>query len=154
MTFCPCRIVSIIGSVNSGFCSCLAYSTWDSIYMGVWLLGFCSLGSLPIWQSVHKVIFPRYGLSNLVGLTFSSLPFWAFPTWCLSSWILSTLESGHMTVSPSRIVSTIGSVKSGLCSLLVLSTWESVHLGGCLHGISSLGSLATWQSVHKVLCPR
>ena len=43
---------------------------------------------------------------------------------------LCTWESGNMTFC--HIVSTTGSVKYGLYSLLVLSTWESVHPGYCL----------------------
>ena len=61
----------------------------------------------------------------------------------LSTWILSTLESGHMTFCPRRIVSTIGSVCFGFCPRVVVSTWESVHRGVCLYGICLLGSLAT-----------
>ena len=160
--------VSTNGSVNSGFCSRLALLTWDyvcegiflfkimyswhSVYIGVWLRGFCSLGGMPIWQSVHKVLFPWYGLSNLVGLTFSSLRLWICPTRCLSSWIWSTLESGHMTFCPRRIVSTIGSVNSAFRSYLVLSSWKFVQLGVCLLEFCLLASLATRHSAHVGLC--
>ena len=169
MTFCPRWCVSTNGSVNSGFCSRLVLLTWDylhegiflfeimyswhSVHMGVWLLGFCTLGSLPIWQLVHKILSPRLALSNLVRLTLSSLLLWICPTRCLSSWILSTLESGHMTFSPRRIVSTIGYVNSGFCSRLALSTWDSVQLGVCLLGFCPLANLATWHSAHVGLLP-
>ena len=46
MTFCPCKVVSTIGSVISGFCSRLVLSTEESVNLGIYLLGFCSLGSL------------------------------------------------------------------------------------------------------------
>ena len=39
MTFSTRRIVSTIGSVNSGFYSHLVLSTWDSVKLGVSLLG-------------------------------------------------------------------------------------------------------------------
>ena len=169
MTFCPRWCVSTNGSVNSGFSSRLVLLTWDyvhegiflleimyswhSVYIGVWLLGFCSLGSMPIWQSVHKVLYPRYGLSNVVGLTCSSLLLWICLNWCLSSWIWSTLESGHMIFSLSRIVSTICYVNYGFCSRLALSTWDAVQLGVCLLGFCPLASLATWHSAHIGLFP-
>ena len=37
-------------------------------------------------------------------------------------------------------------------SLLVLSTWESVHLSVCLLSICTLGSMAAWHSSHVGLC--
>ena len=46
MTFCLRRIVSTVGSVNSGFCSRVVPSTLESVHLGVCLLGFCPIGSL------------------------------------------------------------------------------------------------------------
>ena len=61
----------------------------------------------------------------------------------LSTWILSTWESGHITICPRRIVSTMGSINSGYYSRLVLSTWDYVHKGHFLFEI-----MPTWHSVH------
>ena len=65
MTFSSCRIVSTIGSVNSGFYSHLALSTWDSVKLGVCLLGFCPLGSLAKLHSAHVGLCPLRVLSTL-----------------------------------------------------------------------------------------
>ena len=58
-----------------------------------------------------------------------------------------------MTFCLRRIVSTVGSVNSGFCSRVVLSTLESVHLGVRLLKISQLGSLSTRHSANVGLCP-
>ena len=71
MTFCPCRIVSTIGSVNSGFCSLLVLSTFGSGHLGVCLLGFCTLGNL------CTCYFVNWGLcQELVVFTLDSAPSW------------------------------------------------------------------------------
>ena len=46
MRFCPCRIVPTIDFVNSGFFSHMVLSTWKSVHLGIYLLGFSPLGSL------------------------------------------------------------------------------------------------------------
>ena len=46
MTFCPGRIVSTIGSVNSRFCLHVVLSTLESVHLRVCLLGICCLWSL------------------------------------------------------------------------------------------------------------
>ena len=48
MTICLRRILYTIGSVNSGFCSCLGLSTWDCVHKELFLLEIMS-----IWHSVH-----------------------------------------------------------------------------------------------------
>ena len=45
-----------------------------------------------------------------------------------------------MTFCPRSIVSTIDSVNYGFGTHVVLSTSESIHLGGCLLGIGQLWS--------------
>ena len=45
MIFFQNRIVSTVGFVNSGFCSCLVLSTWESVQLDMSLLGFCPIGS-------------------------------------------------------------------------------------------------------------
>ena len=71
------------------------------------------------------------------------------PLGSLSTWTLSSSESGHMTLSPPRVVSTIGSVNSGICSRLVLSTWDSGP-NGCLSTLI----LTTPESGYMTFCPR
>ena len=160
----PQRIVSIIRSLNSEFCSLLVLSTFGAGHLGVCLLGFCTLGNLCTCYSVN------WGLcQELVVFTLDSAPSWfclllimsiqdffnlnhvylaLCPLGSLSTWTLSTSQSGHMTFCPCRIVSTIGSVNSCLCSLLDPSTWESLHLGLYLLWFCSLGSRSTWHSAH------
>ena len=53
-----------------------------------------------------------------------------------------------MTFCQRRIVSIIGSLIFGFCSLLVLSTLESGHLGVCLLGFCTLGNPCTCYSVN------
>ena len=69
MTFCKRRIVSTIGSINFGFCSRFVLfaweyvhkglflfdimSTWHSVHLGVFLLGFCPLGSQATCHSAY-----------------------------------------------------------------------------------------------------
>ena len=60
MTFWSHRIVSTIDSVNSGFCSRLISSSWKSVQLGVFLLGFC-----PSWESRHMTFCPRKIVSNI-----------------------------------------------------------------------------------------
>ena len=139
---CPYRTVYL------GSCPLCTLLTWflidfESVYLGVWLnfnwpmldcihYWFCQLWVLPKWGSVYLGI---------------------IPAGCLSTWSPSTLESGHMTCCPCRIVSAIGSVNSGFCSRLVLSTCDSVQLGVCLLGFFPLGSLATCNYAHLELYP-
>ena len=58
-----------------------------------------------------------------------------------------------MTFCPYSIVSTIDSVNYGFGTRVILSTLESIHLGGCLLGIFPLGSLVTRHSSHIGLFP-
>ena len=154
MTFCSRLCVSTNGSLSSGFCSHLVLSTWvyvhegifvyeimytwHSVHLGVWLLGFWTLGSLPTWQSVHKVLCLRWGLSNLIRLTFSSLPFLIF-----SNLVFIFLDFVHFGVWPHDILS-----KSRLCPLLVLSTLDCAHFWLCLLGSQSTWVVAYLESVH------
>ena len=207
-----CRIVSTIGSVNSGFCSLLVLSTWKFVYLGVSLLEIRPLGSLATWHSAHVGFCPllvlatldsahsclsslesghlgvcllglcslgnpctcysvNWGLcQGLVVFTLDSAPSWfsllvimskqdffnwdpvyfaLCPLGSLSTWTWSTLESGHVTFSPRRVVSTIGYVNSGFCSRLVLSPWDSGPTG-CLSTLI----LSTRESGHMTFCPR
>ena len=83
MTSSPRRIVSTIGSVNSGFCSRLVLSTWDSIHLGVCLLEICLLGSLGYMTFCPGRIVSTIGSVN--------------SRFCLHV-VLSTLESVHLCV--------------------------------------------------------
>ena len=46
MAFYKRRILSTVGSVNSGFCSRVVLSNWDYFHLGVCLLGSFVLASL------------------------------------------------------------------------------------------------------------
>ena len=133
MTFCPSGIVSIICSVNSAFCSCLALSTWDYVQLGVCLLGFCPLASLASWHSVHIGLFPLLVLSTLL-----SAHVWFCLLGSLSNWVFFYLNSFH-----SGSLATWHSAQVGLCPLLVLSTLDSAHVWFIL-----LGILSTWVFVY------
>ena len=52
-----------------------------------------------------------------------------------------------MTFCPRRIVSTIGSVRSGFCLRVVLSTW------GLSLWVKSIWIPSTWESGHMKFCP-
>ena len=169
MTFCPCRIMSIIGSLNSRFCSRLAYSTLDSIYLGVFLLGVCPLESSATWHSAHVGVCPLMVLSTL-----DSAQIWFCLLWILFmneyfylrsctlgilfTWVFDYLDSVHLGVYPYDSQSTkfcardkVLQISSG--SPLVLSLFESVQHGVCLPGFCPLWSLTTWQSAQVGLCP-
>ena len=206
-----CRIVSTIGSVNSGFCSLLVLSTWKFFYLGVSLLENRPLRSLATWHSAHVGFCPllvlatldpaHFWLSSLesghlgvclLGLCSLGNPctcysvnwglcqglvvftldspssfcllvimskqdvfnwdpvyFALCPLGSLSTWTWSTSESGHMTFSPRRVVSTICYVNSGFCSRLVLYPCDSGPTG-CLSTLI----LSTRESGHMTFCPR
>ena len=132
--------------------------TFCSVYLGVSPPGLLFTWNQFTWESCHMTICPigyvHYWFGPLCfPLTFGSVFLEICPTGCLSSLILSTLGSGHIKFSPNKIVSTIGSVNSGLCSLEVLSTWDSLQLGVCLLGFCLLASLATWHFAHVGLFP-
>ena len=109
----PSRIVLNIGSVNSGFCSRFVLSTW---ILSTWEFGHMTFS--------YVGLCPLNVLSTLDSAYVCFGPFESLFTWAFSTWILSTWESGHMTFCPHRIVSTIGSVNSRFCSVLVQSTWD------------------------------
>ena len=155
MTFCPCRIVSAIGSVNSAFCSNLVPSFWKSVQLVVCLLEFC-----PYWESGNMTFCPSRIVFTMDTINSGFCSRLALSSWesvqlegCLLEFCLSW-ESGHMTVWPRRIVSTIGYVNFGFCSCLGLSSWEFVHLDVCLFGFCPHGNLCTWYSVNSGLCQR
>ena len=153
MTISPSRIVSTIGSVNSGWCALFVLSTWESVHLGGCLLGISSLGSLATWQSA-RVGCVHYWFGQLCFLlTFGSVFLEVCPTGCLSTWILSILGVWPHDILPSRVVSIISSLNSRFCSRLAYSTWDSIYLGVCLLGVCPLESLATWHSAHVGVCP-
>ena len=117
MTYSPCRIVSTIGSVNSGFCSRFVLPTWDCVHKGlflfeimptwhsvhlrVWLLGFCSLVSLATRHSA------RLGLLSLLVLSaLDSAHAWFCLLGGQSTWVNVYLESVHLEVWPQDILPT------------------------------------------------
>ena len=145
-TFFPRRIVSSIGSVNSGMFSLLVLSTWESVHLSVCLLSICTLGSMAAWHSAHVGLCLLLVLTILDSYHIRSVFLGVCPTRFLSTWILSTWKPVHIIFCHLRIVSTIGCVHSTFCSLLVLSTWHYVYTGLFLIGI-----LSTLLSVHLVV---
>ena len=108
ITFCPRRIVTTKGIVNSGFCTCLLPSTWESVNLGFYLLAFCLLGGLDIWNFAH------------VG--------------CCQLLRLSTLDSTHIWfyVLGNMLIKDFFYFRScplGILFTLMLVYWNSVHLG-------------------------
>ena len=92
MTFCLCRIVSTIGSVNSAFRSCLVLSSWKFVQLGVSLLEFC-----PSWESGHMTFCPSRIVSAIGSLNSRVLLTFGF---CLlgslSNWVFVYLNSVHL----------------------------------------------------------
>ena len=141
MPLCLPRIVSTIGSVNSWVCLNLVLSTrdyvheglflfeimytWQSVQLGVCLLGFFPLWSLATWHSLHLDLCPLLVLST--------------SGFC-SSLNLSTCDSVQLGVCllgfcPLWSLSTWHSAHVVLCSLLVLSTLVYTHVWFFLLGI-------------------
>ena len=142
------RIVSTAFSVQSWFCSLLLLFTWESVHLVGCLLGICPYATIPTWHCF------LYWFSQLwIVLTCGSVYLGVHPSGTLSTLIQSSQKTNYMTNFYLRIVSTAGSVQSGFCSLMLLSTWESLHLGVCLLEICTLRSLAKWHSPHVGLCP-
>ena len=101
VTFCPHRIVSTIGSVNSGICSCWVLSSWKSVQLGVWLLGIRVLGSLAAWHSAHVGMCPLLVLSTL---NFAHV--WSSLLVILSNWVFVYLDFFPLGVWPHAIMLT------------------------------------------------
>ena len=157
--FCPLGSLTSWHSAHVGLCPLLFLSTLDCAHFL-----FRLLGSRPTWDfiffdSVHSKVCPHDELltkdfvhcwfsPNWILLTFCSVYLGVCPGGCLPTLILSAWETGLMTFCPRRIVSTIGSVNSGFCSLLVLSSWKSLQLDVCLLGFCPLGNICTWYSVN------
>ena len=169
MTFCPSGIVSIICSLNSAFCSCLALSTWDSTFLGVCLFGVGPLKSLATWHSAHVCVCPLMVLPTLdsaqiwfclLGIMFMKEYFYlrSCTLGILFTWVFDYLDSVHLGVCPHDSQSTkfsarykVFQISSG--SPIVLSLFESVQLGVYLPGFCTLWSLATWHFFQVGLCP-
>ena len=122
-------------------------STWDFIYFDSIHSQDCLHDELLPKECAHRWFCPIWIL-----LTYASVYLGVGPPGCLSTWKLYSLVSGQMTFCLHRMVSTIGSVNFGFCSLLVLSTFGSGHLGVCLLGFCTLGNLCTCYFVNWGLC--
>ena len=169
MTFCPSGIVSIICSLNSAFCSCLALSTWDCTYLGVCLFGVGPLKSLATWHSAHVCVCPLMVLSTLdsahnwfclLGIMFMKEFFYlrSCTLGILFTWMFDYLDSVHLGVCPHDSQSTKFSARNKVFQIssgspIVLSLFESVQLGVYLPGFCTLWSLSTWHSLQVGLCP-
>ena len=143
MTFFPRWCVSTHGSVNSGFCSRLVLSTWDSVHLGVCLLGFCPLGSLATWH---------YAPSRIVS-TIDSVNSGFCQRMDLSTW-----ESVHpggclLGISSFGNLATWHSAHVGLCLLLVQSTLDCAHFWFCLPRSPSTWDFIYSDSVLSEDCP-
>ena len=130
---------------HSGFCSLLALSTWDYVHTGHFCnwdhVHFSTLSTrfFDDLDSVHLEVCPHDILPQRIVSTIVSVNSWILPTLgsvflevgptgCLTTMKPSTWESGYITFFPRKTLFSIGSVNSGLHSLLVQSTWEFVHL--------------------------
>ena len=136
----PHDILPMYACVHYCFCQLwillfLVLSTWESVLLGFCLLGIFPLGSLAPWHSSQIGLFP------LILSSWKSVQLGVFLLRFCSS-----LESGHMTFYPRRIMSTIGSVHSGFSPRAVLFNWDYVHLDVCLLRSYPLWSLATWRT--------
>ena len=144
----PLLALSTLDSADVWFCLLRSQSTWVNVYLESVHSEVCAHDELLTKKGVHHLFCQFWILLTLGSVFLGDSP----PGW-MSTWNLSTWKSGIMSFFPRSIVSSFGSVKSGLCSLLVLSTSESVHLGFFLLGFCPLWSLATWHSAHVGLFP-
>ena len=155
--------------IHSWFCSIWILLIFGSVFLGVLPTNCLSTWIRSIWKHVH-MIFCQLRIVSTIFCVHSESSLLVLSTWdyfhtgLFLVGILSTLHSVHLvlnrfwncllgSLATCRIVSTIGSVNSGFCSLLVLSTWKFVYLGVSLLEIRPLGSLATWHSAHVGFCP-
>ena len=149
MRFCPCRSVPTIDSVNSGFCSRLVLSTWESVHLGIYLLRFSPLGNLATWHVAHVGLCPLLllspldsahvwfcflgSLSNSVFVYFNSVHLGSLVTW----------HSAHAVLCPLLILSSMGLAHVWFCLLRSQSTWVVVYLESVLLGVGSHDILPT-----------
>ena len=141
----PSRVVSIISSLNSRFCSRLAYSPWDSTCLGVCLFGVGPLKSLATWHSAHVCVCPLMVLSTLdsahiwfclLGIIFMKEFFYLRSCifGILLTWVFYYLDSVHLGVCPHDSQSTKFSARDKVFQIssgspVVLSLFQSVQLG-------------------------
>ena len=154
MKFFPCRIVSSISFVNSGLCSLLVLSTWDSVHLSGCLLGICPLAILTTWHSSHVGLFPLLALSTL-----DCAHFWFCLLGSPSTWDFIFFDTVLSEDRPHDVLLPKDCVHSWFCPICILLTFGSVVLkvwpSGCLVQLNSvyLRSLATWNSAYIGLCP-
>ena len=150
-------------SSHVGLFPLLVLSTLDCAHVLFRLLGSLSTWDFIFFDSVHSKVSQHDELltkdcvyswfcPDWILLTFGSVYLGVCPGGCLPTLILSAWESGLMTSLPHRKVSSIGSVNSGLCSLLVLSSWESCHITIWNVGFCPLLVLLTLDSAHIWFC--
>ena len=165
MTFCPRRIVSTIGSVNSAFRSCLVLSSWKFIQLGVFLLEFC-----PSWESGHMTYCPSRIVSTIGSLNSRFCSRLAYSTWdsiylggCLLGICplesLATWHSAQVAVCPLMVLSTLDSAQIWFCLLGIMFMkeyfyWDHVHLAFCSLGCLTTWILYTWESAHMTISPQ
>ena len=153
--------------------------TWHSFHLGVWLLGFCPLGSPATRDCAHQGLCSLLVLSNLDSAHVLVRLFGSQSNWVLvylnsvylgslQHDILPTWDCVHYLFFQLRILPTCGSVYFGVSppgwmSTWNLSTWESVlmtffpsrivsSIGSINSGLCSLLVLSTWESVHLGVC--
>ena len=179
MTFSPRRIVSTLGSVQTGFRSLFVPSIWESVLLGVCLLWVCPLGSLASWHSAFVGFCPLLVLSTLDCAHFlfrllgslSTCDFIFFDSLlskvCPHDEIL-TKDSVHSWFCPNWTLLHFGSVyfgvfPGGCLPTWILSTWEFCFLTFCQRrivsticsvnfGFCSLLVLSSWESFQLVVC--
>ena len=165
MTFCPCRIVSTIGSMNSGFylrlvLSTLDYvhkglflfeimSTWHSVHLGVWLLGFCLFRSLATRHSAHVGLWILLILSTL-----GSAYLWFFLLGSQSTLVDFFLEIVYLGVLLHDILPKWDCVHFLFCQLCILLAFGLFYLGFYLPGCLLTWNLSSWKFGNMTFCPR
>ena len=171
------QIGSLVTSISShiGFRPIRVLSTLDSALVCFFLLGCPSTRDIIYFDTVHSEVCPHDELLTKdcvhhwfcqfwILLTWGSVFLGVFPTRCLSTWILSTWKPVHMIFRQLRIVSTIGCVHSGFCSLswfyLIgnmpiqdFSNWDPVHFALCSVGSLSTSTRSILESGYMKFCP-
>ena len=153
MTLFPRWCVFTHGSVNSGFCSRLLRSFWESVQLGGCPLEFCL--SL---ESGHMTFCPRRIVSTIDSFNYGFCPRVVLSTWksvylggclleiCLLG-SLATWRSAHVGLFPLLVLWTLLSAHVWFCLLGRQTNWVAFYLNSIY-----LGSLATWHSAHVGLC--
>ena len=142
-------VLSTLDYVHKGLFLFEIMSTWHSVHLGVWLLGFCLFGSLATRHSAHV------GLCILLILsTLGSAHLWFFLLGSQSIWVVVFLEIVYLGVLLRDFLPKWDCVKYLSCQLCILLAFGIFYLGFYLPGCLVTWNLSSWEFGNMTFCPR